>query len=106
MIRVIIVFILLVMLFIYVLGGASGLFDYDLLSLFKKDEWIGFFYENKESKQFIKSNPYQRSDECLKWAHRMANDLNLIEDTYKFECGKNCRFSQDYSSYFCETIVK
>ncbi|MBI2031093.1 MAG: hypothetical protein HYT08_00605 [Candidatus Levybacteria bacterium] len=106
MLRIIIFFILLVLAFIYVLGGASGFFDYDLFSLFKKDQWIGFFYENKNNASFLKSDAYSNADACKEWVSNKIEEQNLIQGTYKHECGKNCQFTQDFSSYTCEEIIK
>lgn len=106
MLRVIIFFLILVLLFIYILGGAAGFIDYDLFSLFKKDKWTGVFYEKKEEAEFIKSGTFNTSDECLNWAKDMTKKLNLIEGTYRYECGKNCQFSENLSKYKCEAIIK
>jgi len=106
-IRVIISFIILVVSVSYLIGGAIGFFEYDLFSLFKKDEWIGFFYPNKEdSKTFTQSPVSNNLDDCRKWVDNTKRQFNLIEGTYKFECGKNCIINSESNSYKCEETTK
>lgn len=107
MLRVFIFFGILIAAFVYVLGATGDFFNYDIISLLhKKEQWIGFFYENKLSTKFIKSDPFNSIDDCKKWAVEKIKMLNLIEGTYRYECGKNCQFYRNFSSYFCRDLVK
>jgi len=107
MAKVLLFFIVLVITISYLIGGAIGLFEYDLFSLFKKDEWIGFFYQNKSDlASFTQSPVFSNLDECRKWTNKTISELNLIEGTYSYECGKNCTFTQTSSSYTCKEILK
>jgi len=63
MAKVLLFFIVLVITISYLIGGAIGLFEYDLFSLFKKDEWIGFFYQNKSHLPKVRFFPILTSAE-------------------------------------------
>ena|SRR3989344_7500709 len=107
MVKVIVFFIVLVVTVSYLIGGAIGFFEYDLFSLFKKDEWISFFYPNKEDpKTFTQSPTLDNLDDCRKWADNTKQELNLIEGTYKYECGKNCVIDSGSKLYKCEETAK
>lgn len=107
MLKVIIFFIFLIVTVSYLIGGAIGFFEYDLFSLFKKDEWIGFFYTNKEDLNSLTQSPvFSDFAQCREWANKTISELNLIEGTYRYECGRNCIFNQNPSSYTCKEVLK
>lgn len=107
MVRVLLFFIVLVTVVSYLIGGAIGLFKYDLFSFFKKDEWIGFFYQNKSDlTTFTQSPAFSNLDDCRKWTVKTSAEFNLIEGTYISECGKNCSFIENPKSYSCKEIAR
>lgn len=107
MVKVLLLFILLVAAVSYLIGGAIGLFEYDLFSIFKKDEWIGFFYQNKSDlTTFTQSPVFSNLNDCRKWTDKTLAEFNLIEGTYISECGKNCKFIENPKLYSCKEIAK
>lgn len=90
----------LVLLLIVILG---------LVSFFKKDSYIGFFYPDA-SNLFLdvqSESTFETLDECRAWAKTTALEYAKVGDTretWDYECGKNCNISGG-KPYVCEETL-
>jgi hypothetical protein len=70
-----------------------GLVVIVMILLFKKDQWSGYFYPDRENLSSWIESPttFKSLDLCRAWAHNKATELNLETGQYDYECGLNCK---------------
>jgi hypothetical protein len=83
----------------------------NILSIFKKDEYIGFFYPDSNNLFYdIQSDQvFEDLDSCRTWVQvqTLENATEILSNNYKpdYECGKNCDISGG-KPYVCEETLK
>ena len=75
-------------------------------NLFFKESWQGFYYPNgclvcEDS--YIFSPIFSSKEECLDWADKLLMKRNNPNDLY--ECGKNCKWKEEFNGYLCEETI-
>ncbi len=82
-----------------------------ILSIFKKDEYIGFFYPDSNNLYYdIQSTEtFEDLSSCRVWAQQQALEYSgeILTNQYKwdYECGMNCDISGG-KPYVCEETLK
>jgi hypothetical protein len=73
-------------------------------SVFSKDEWIGFFYPDKNDLlEYRQSQGFTSLDDCRVWAQDQALMGGMTISDY--ECGRNCR-SNGSGPLICEVTTR
>jgi len=74
-----------------------------------KDTWTGVYYPDGClicDNDYIYSPPYDSLDGCRKWINTTRNSRLDKEESYDYECGKNCKSPDDYGIMVCKETLK
>lgn len=72
----------------------------------KKDTWKGFYYPDESNlDDYIDSPVFGSLDECRNWVNTQVYRYNPDGYGYDYECGKNCRLKEGFTSLVCEETV-
>ncbi|MDD4382352.1 MAG: hypothetical protein PHE21_03350 [Candidatus Dojkabacteria bacterium] len=75
--------------------------------------WSVTFYYPKDIINDSKRSKFKTLEECRQWALEKADNLNLEEGTWDYECGRGCTYTdqsteggQQVNTYACEEISR
>lgn len=81
------------------------------MSLFSKDEYVGFFYPDSTnlSVDIMSDEIFDTIEQCRVWVDVMlleyASEMSRNGYTHDYECGKNCKISGG-KPYICESTLR
>lgn len=71
------------------------------------DKWTGFYYPYKSNlSRHIKSPEFKSLEECRAWVSDQIYTYNPSGENYDYECGKNCKYSDEYHMQTCKETIK
>lgn len=91
---------------VVIILGASFFINKD------KNEYMGMFYSTDEPRSVYEfKKGFKTLDKCREWARELAEDNDLSEGDWDYDCGIGCMLSSDsYSpsvtTYDCATLEK
>ena len=90
-----------VIVLILIVAGVVFLFN-----LFKKDQYIGFYYPDAGNliNDIQSPTTFDSIDVCRNWIYSVANDRK--DGNYDYECGKNCKLQNGQKPYICEETLE
>ncbi|MBU4479899.1 hypothetical protein KKG48_00440 [Patescibacteria group bacterium] len=75
--------------------------------LFFNDNWIGFYYPDKNDlTEYKQSQKYKTVEECRDWVDSQVSIYNPNDEVYDYECGKNCKKDGSSDLYICKETTK
>lgn len=78
-----------------------------ILVVFKKDTWKGAYYPDAENLlNSIESPVFDSLDDCRNWVNAQVYLYNPDGYGYDYECGKNCKLKEGFTSLVCEETVR
>ena len=74
---------------------------------FKPDVWIGFYYPNESDlTKNTQSSELASIEECRNWVDTQVQAYNPTGEGYDYECGRKCKFKNDWGMYVCKETLR
>jgi hypothetical protein len=75
--------------------------------VFEKDTWKGTYYPSSGNLlNFTESPVFDSLDDCRNWVRTQVSQYNPDGFGYDYECGKNCKLKEGFTSLVCEETVQ
>lgn len=70
-----------------------------------RQTWTAFYYPESSDKSLrIVSLEMEQLGQCYDWIEKKQSSRQ--DEDSAFECGKNCKFNEEWREYVCEIVVK
>ena len=73
--------------------------------LFTRNIYIGFFYPDAQNlTDWKRSGELKSLEECRDWVYSQVSYYK--DNSWDYECGKNCKYKSEFDIYYCEETLE